>query len=243
MERVIESAGGAAVRPRSAPSTGPACYWLRRHVFVCDAGRYCVFLDLARDRYCSIVSERVPQAAKVLAARGLLTSNPDDGHDWAPAQIPPPMASLLDSTAVGHHAHGSAARDERSVPIFLAACTRAQLTLRFSTIQKTVERVARRKYNHRIAGYEGPPPVFDLERAACAVTGFERLRPWFPRNYRCLFDSLALIEVLAHHGLFPSWVFGVYPEPFEAHCWIQEGSVVLNDRVAHVSAFTPVLVV
>jgi hypothetical protein len=211
-------------------------------VFACDAGRYRVFLDLAQDRYCSIVRERVPQAAKVLAARGLLTSNPDAGHEWAPASVPPPTASLLDSIATGHHLHGNAIRNWGRVPVLLSACTRAQLTLRFSTIQKTVERVARRKGGHRIARH-AVPPAFDLERAARAVTAFEQLRPWFPRDYRCLFDSLALIEVLAHHGLFPYWVFGVYPEPFEAHCWVQEGSVVLNDRVAHVSPFTPILVV
>jgi len=243
VERVIDPGGSAAGRPRVALSSRCARHWLRRHVFVCDAGRYCVFLDLAQDRYCSTVRERVPQAAKALADRGLLTSNPDEGHEWVPACIPIPTASLLDCSGLRSHSHGNTAPDGSSVPIFLAACTRAQLTLHFSTIQKTVERVARRKHDHQIARHAALPPGFDLERAARVVTAFGKLRPWFPTNYRCLFDSLALIEVLAHHGLFPSWVFGVYPEPFEAHCWVQEGFVVLNDRVANVSPFTPILVV
>jgi hypothetical protein len=59
----------------------------------------------------------------------------------------------------------------------------------------------------------------------------------------CLFDSLALIHFLAQYGLYPDWVFGVSADPFEAHCWVQAGQVVLNDTVERVSAFTPILTI
>jgi hypothetical protein len=43
--------------------------------------------------------------------------------------------------------------------------------------------------------------------------------------------------------VYPDWVFGVNADPFEAHCWVQAGNVVLNDTVAWVSGFTPIMVV
>ena len=61
------------------------------------------------------------------------------------------------------------------------------------------------------------------------------------RSYLCLFDSLALIHFLARFRVFPDWVFGVTADPFEAHCWVQTGGVVLNDTVERVSAFTPIM--
>jgi hypothetical protein len=69
------------------------------------------------------------------------------------------------------------------------------------------------------------------------------LRPLYPRDYLCLFDSLALIEFLAQHGLYPTWVFGVTSDPFMAHCWVQEGDTLLNDTVAHVGQFVPLMTV
>jgi Transglutaminase-like superfamily len=36
-------------------------------------------------------------------------------------------------------------------------------------------------------------------------------------------------------------VFGVNADPFEAHCWVQAGSVVLNDTLGRVSSFTPIM--
>jgi hypothetical protein len=65
----------------------------------------------------------------------------------------------------------------------------------------------------------------------------------YPRDYLCLFDSLALIEFLAHHGLFPTWVFGVTSDPFLAHCWVQEGDTLMNDTVEHVGPFVPLMTV
>lgn len=84
---------------------------------------------------------------------------------------------------------------------------------------------------------------FDFDAAATLVRQFNTLRPWFPRNYLCLFDSLALLELLARYHLFPSWVFGVHAEPFEAHCWVQQHDVVLNDTLARVERFAPIMAV
>ena len=73
------------------------------------------------------------------------------------------------------------------------------------------------------------------------VSVFDRLRWFYPRSYLCLFDALALIHFLARFHVYPDWVFGVNADPFEAHCWVQAGGIVLNDTVERVSAFTTLM--
>ena len=105
-------------------------------------------------------------------------------------------------------------------------------------MQLTIESVRVRKT--RNAGRGGPS---DFERARSLVSVFDRLRWFYPRSYLCLFDSLALIHFLARFRVFPDWVFGVIADPFEAHCWVQAGGVVLNDTVERVSRLTPIMYV
>jgi hypothetical protein len=56
-------------------------------------------------------------------------------------------------------------------------------------------------------------------------------------------NSLALVEFLAQHNVFPDLVLGVSPAPFSAHCWVQWGGVVLNDAFDRAASHTPILVI
>jgi hypothetical protein len=67
-----------------------------------------------------------------------------------------------------------------------------------------------------------------------------RLLPFAPN---CLRDSLALASFLASRRGSFQFVFGVRRDPFAAHCWLQEGSLVLNDSLDSVADFRPILVV
>jgi hypothetical protein len=73
------------------------------------------------------------------------------------------------------------------------------------------------------------------------ATVFLRYRPYFPHNYLCMLDSLALMSHLAQHDAHAMWVFGVREDPFLAHCWVQSGTVVLNDYADSTSAYTPIM--
>jgi hypothetical protein len=232
-------------------------YFLRSGVYTCVADRHCVFLDLARDRYFSVKREHLqllmPQIvgsfrrpaneplsvemqalATSLVAKGLLTldrteaSGPNEGPR---SGARPPSSSLMDDSASGTRVRA------RLSALFVAAATRAYVSLATRPLRSTVERVKRRRRRHQTRA-----APFDFARAASVVRQFDVLRPWFPRNYLCLFDSLALLELLALYGLYPTWVFGVHPEPFEAHCWLQQNDVVLNDSMAHVETFVPIMV-
>ena len=83
-----------------------------------------------------------------------------------------------------------------------------------------------------------------VQAAYPLVEAFLHLRAlYFTTKDECLFDSLVLVEFLARHGLYPTWVIGVSTNPFKAHSWVQVGDRVLNDLPERVSMFTPILVI
>jgi hypothetical protein len=87
-------------------------------------------------------------------------------------------------------------------------------------------------------------PLEDAGRIAALTQGFFRTRAFvYSSREKCLYDSLVLLEFLAHFKLFPTLVIGVTTFPFRAHCWLQYGSLVLTDYVERTRVFTPILVV
>lgn len=103
-----------------------------------------------------------------------------------------------------------------------------------STIQAVVER--------RSARYRSLPDL-DVLRASFLVDLFTRWHTLFSRPQGCLYDSLSLLHFLSTFNIFPSLVFGVIPDPFQAHCWLQHRTTVINDAVSRVSNYTPIMLV
>ena len=58
---------------------------------------------------------------------------------------------------------------------------------------------------------------------------FSRLLLLIPVRLECLFHSFFLLHFLAEYGIKADWVFGVRLFPFSAHCWIADGSQLLNE--------------
>jgi len=52
-----------------------------------------------------------------------------------------------------------------------------------------------------------------------------------------------LVRFLARRRLSASIVFAVTTNPFNAHCWVQSGDLVLNDTVGNAILHTPIRVV
>lgn len=235
-------------------------YFLTRHAFLGVVDRFCFVLDLNRDRYLCLAREDLqalgpwlsgwqnevplsqcatslprPQEAetliKHLIAAGLLTVTQRDGKPVTPTSMSPPMSTL----ETGRSAPKWALRQTLR---FFTASNRARQSLRTKPLNETVRRVECRQTSCRS---QNTP--FDYDNASRYVAAFNALRPSFPEKYLCLFDSLALIEYLSAYKLFPRWVFGVQPDPFAAHCWVQEGTVVFNDSVERVATYTPIMVI
>lgn len=234
---------------------------LARHVYVCRADNHLVFLDLREDKYScldreqslamqsllvehngvkallfdrtAVVGQRTTRIVEGLVEQGLLVQHIDSGK-----------AAVLESAEVPsealHHSERArgAAFKRQDVRRFLVAVVFASIRLRRGSMQGTVRAIERRKTTcmnrNAVAGRRS---IADL------VAVFRALRPYYPREYLCLFDSLALVKFLGQYGIFPNWIFGVQLEPFNAHCWVQTGNLVLNDTVENVQQFTPIMVV
>ena len=86
-------------------------------------------------------------------------------------------------------------------------------------------------------------PAASLSALADQVTAFRQILPWAPFQRVCLYRSFFLLAFLRRQGFEATWVFGVQAWPFEAHCWLQVGDLVLDDSLEHVRPFTPILAI
>jgi len=234
-------------------------YALAGHVFVCLQGEHVVFLDVLKDRYFALEARQTaslgaivpgwpvaatPRASEMpcdetsssilalLLEQGLLSADERDSKPATPVCVPP-ITSELSADAYPDTTRASLA----SVASFTTSAIRASLMLRFRGFARVVERVRLRNLRHAADG-------FDAQRAHRLVATFAALRPFFfTAKDMCLFEALALSELLARHDLFPHWVFGVQARPFAAHCWLQHRAILLNDTLDHVQRYTPIMVV
>lgn len=224
--------------------------FLPYHVHFCYRGDAVVFLDLQRDDYTfvgpegaaalrclssleeNVASPEWRTALNEMLEGGLLTTDRNAGRVIAPTTISVASQQLLDDDALL-----SARASLAHLLNFLTACTYAAARLRWGHLHRTIARVQLRK-THR-----PPSASFDIDRCRELVAIFARLRPFFPRRFLCLYDSLALIEFLARYRIFPDWIFAVRLEPWSAHCWVQQAGYIFNEEPEQAAAYTPVMVV
>jgi transglutaminase superfamily protein len=181
-----------------------------------------------------------------LVATGMLTTDASVGKEARPLKMPDASMTLVEAQL-----EGRPALQFVDVIRFLIASAVTALMLRFLPIRAVMSGVMRRKANAvaragrlDAAGRFDGAQLFDAEVARRATAAFIRLRPLvFGAQDRCLYDSLSLARFLSYYRQFPSCVIGVQTGPFGAHCWVQEGNVVLNDEPEYVRRFTPIFAV
>ena len=236
-------------------------YLLAPHVYPCVCGQHVILMDLERDKYVAVVPGHrlagwvrgwpvtAEQASDVpdspdggadalvsqMLAHGMLVTDPHVGKPAVPVATARPQRTLIEfdldirpQARAGHLLR------------FGKSCLEAQLSLKLRPIQSIVEAVRERKARH----VSRDPQPADPVRLRPLVTAFTRLRPLFyTLRSACLLDSLTLLHFLSADGVCPDWVFGVKTEPFDAHCWVQHGEVLLNDVPDRVRQYSPILVV
>lgn len=235
-------------------------YYLSPGVHTCCTGDLCVFLDLKRDQYISVNKGSLREVARRI--NGLTI--PRLPSMSTPDSLKPQSARLLDglreahlitTTAPNHPSTSqtdvplarddltsirasAAASYEISATLQLTkALCRAHLQLSRLPISRIVENIKRQKFHCNTTH------AVDMPRLLALARNFARYRFFYPKNYLCLFDSLALLLYLARYNLYPMWVFGVREAPFFAHCWVQAGTVVLTDYRDKVTPFTPIMAI
>ncbi len=237
-------------------------YLLAPHVYPCVSGQHVVLMDLERDKYVAVepahrlatwvrgwpvVAEQAAAAYNAdvepdalvsqMLAHGMLVTDPYVGKPAVPVVTVRPQRSLIELDLDGRP-QASAAQLWR----FGGCCLRAQVSLKLRPIQSVVEAMRERKARHAARGAQAAEA--DPVRLRALVTGFARLRPLFYTLRRaCLLDSLTLMHFLGAEGIHPDWVFGVKTDPFDAHCWVQQGEVLLNDVPDRVRQYAPIMIV
>jgi hypothetical protein len=226
-------------------------YYLSKDTYFCMTDNHYVFLDLRRDKYLCLtqahsaaiqpvlgaestkyaVSDEGKKVLHSLAQAGLLVSDPAFGRPPPLPRIDLPTESLIPNSWRRSPTIGST-----DIWRFVSATTDASMSLGSRSIQWTVHGVG----NRRSAVATGHPKV-DEEMLGELFRKFQKLRPFYPRPYLCLFDSLALLNFLGPYGAFPHWIYGVKLKPFAAHCWVQHANLVVNDVVEKVREYTPVM--
>lgn len=81
----------------------------------------------------------------------------------------------------------------------------------------------------------------DEGKVARLVSASRKARPWIPFEGACLQRAFQLRAHLAAEGVDADWVFGVRTWPFNAHCWLQIGDLVVGDRLERVRRYTPIM--
>lgn len=236
-------------------------YLLAPHVYPCVSGQHVVLMDLERDKYVAVVpAHRLARWVRGWPVGTVQTELPPDGDEAADPLVPQMLAHgmLVSDPHVGKPAVPVAtARPQRGLVEFdldvrpqagaaqlwrfARSYLQAQLSLKLRPIQSIVEAVRARKARH--CAQRAPQPD-DPARLRSLATAFARLRPLFyTLRSACLLDSLTMLHFLSAEGIHPDWVFGVKTEPFDAHCWVQCGEVLLNDIPDRVRQYSPILVV
>lgn len=208
------------------------------------SGGRAIFLDLATDRYFCLGTD-ADAAFRLVAS-----------HRTVPRSLEPAVDRLVSEGVLVRGAHGPFPRPcslvaaparsfldlgERSSALVhlapsLLSLAVAAVTLRTRPLRAVLVALS----GQSTAGAGTAPPIKQLGSLsrAFAWTGYV-----FSAHNRCLLRSVALKAHLARRGIASDLVFGVTTEPFSAHCWVQIGDMVLNDRVDRVRPYTPIHIV
>lgn len=239
----------------------PLQYYLPSHISLCTLDDGLIVLNQKSRRYFSLPGECATALAAVsaewracgtyspepnmverditatlatLVKRGILTCDPKLGRPIQPLRI-----GVSEGIDFGWGAEEHVTLRPLNVASFFVALLRAMISLYLIPFHRVVTRIRRRRDRfHSESDGRGLETVKDL------VIQFRRLRPLaYSSRGACLFDSLVLLEFLALHSVYPTWVLGVRSRPFLAHSWVQYDRCVLNGTVEYVEQFTPILIV
>lgn len=215
---------------------------LRPSLFFCDVQGRPIFLDVEGDRYFCL-ARKAETAFRALASgepaavidttaiaslrsAGILASEEQGAPLTAcPTHIAP--ASLLDEQ--------QSTVSNRLLPGLFWTIARVERLLKRKGVAALLERLAHAK--------RSAVPACDDHHATLAsiASAFDRTALFATTHDQCLPRSLALALYLAHRGIAPELVFAVKLQPFKAHCWVECGDRLVNDRLDTVRNFTPIL--
>lgn len=222
----------------TSPGSDPTIRRIASGVGVALIGEKAIVLDIRKDRY-TLWDGTCAAALAVLSSGQPCHLSPDDcrrlerhGLVTGDAAIPGPWLTASDIRMPGDSAlEGPEGGKVRPLDVLKSVwdCLRARIDLRRDTLQEVLTAlpcVPRGRTTHDLLAH---------------ARAFDRARRLAPVRPRCLPDALTYARMARRAGFAVDLVFGVKLHPFEAHCWVQTGSLVLTDPVDKVRRFTVVL--
>jgi len=241
-----------------AGATSASMYFLSEDCYVCNTQGYWIVLNISRDQYlcvthadlasigsqihgwqygggslesCQNLDDGRDRLINSLLVKGILTSNSSQGKAFVESENATGQIAVALPTSTGPVKVRFLA-----VAQFFLACAKIDWCLRKGKLPLALTMIKQRRLRVRSS-----TRLLEDSKAIEVIAAFKDLRPLYPRPYLCLFDSLALLEFLAGHSSYPRIVFGVVADPFQAHCWLEEGSVLLNDDPERVGRYKPIM--
>lgn len=193
-----------------------------------------LFLDLARDRYFALGKDlgdsfarlidgsAAPAAQDQLTERGLLVASQGRPIEPCPGSVL--RRSLLDDPL-------------KSPPVSRVL----GLAWRFARMRTALRRRGiAAAANTLAAARRTAQPFGNQAQVATSAAAYDRLCLIRGAHDLCLPHSLALAFYLARRGIAAEVVLGVQLRPFSAHCWVEYGDSLVNDRFDRVRLYTPI---
>lgn len=216
---------------------------LHKDVTFCRTGGFTFFLDIGRDRYCAIGGDADVGFARIVAGAAstgedaaLIATLARDGLVVETGGMERPEPCLHAAPAC-ESALDRAERAHLNPPMLVAMARilASKTALRHTGLAATLRRLEARK----ATAYRGDGTIDALPRIAAA---FERCNVLASPLDQCLPRSIAVAHRALDAGLSPTLLIGVRAQPFAAHCWVECGGLIVNDRHDTVRTFTPILI-
>jgi Transglutaminase-like superfamily len=215
----------------------------RPGLYACDPGGALVFLDIVGDRYFALggVARRAclnlvegapcqPEEQTIiddLVANDILRCVDGNARPALCANTPCRGAALRDDEAV-NVTYGA-------VAAALARTLAAIVELKIGSLDRILARFVFAKESR--SSVKRP-----LRDPSIIATTFAKADRILTSLDLCLPRSIALARMMMASGHSPSLVLGVKLRPFEAHCWVQQGDILVGDEMATIAPFSPILV-
>lgn len=219
-------------------------YSLQSGVSFCFVGNRLIFLDLNGDRYICLPAAAEQSFQKLCdgepldsddrhrlggVCAGILVEAEQSSLPRACMPPPPATASLLEKAC-------SPVSVGDMLPAF-AHLLRASAALRLLPLRLVMSGLAKAKTKIL------PTSAGSDDRAGMIAAAFQQVALIATPLDKCLPRSIAVASRCIALGVSPTLVVGVKLQPFAAHCWVQAGQRILNERIDGIREFTPILVI
>lgn len=211
----------------------------------CICGGRAIFLDVRYDRYFTLPARLAPEFAAVAGEHTIGTVTRDGlaalGENTKSANAECGGVEIAGTPSPAEPTGDRIADQTRAkIPVSLVAAALliailAKLLMRLCPLRLVLARLE--------AGKREGAQETDLSEVDRIAEAFRRTNLFLKSDGNCLPRTLAYVWLCRKFGHNPQFIIGVRINPFSAHCWAQDGAIVLNDALDRVRSYQPILVI